>query len=63
MAETLRLRAGTPNSWESRTAELRFVDRAGRYILQQLIRIKYPNAMRNPSQTQWRDVPLHKEPS
>jgi hypothetical protein len=59
VAETLRLRAGVSSSYESKTFELRFVDRAGRYILQQQVKIKFHRAIDN--RLEWRDVALVKE--
>jgi hypothetical protein len=59
VAETLRLRAGVSAGRESKTAELRFVDRAGRYILQQQVRVKFASL---PTKAEWRDVELIKEP-
>ncbi len=53
---TLHLRSVAGRT--SKTWELRFVDRAGRYILQQMCRVKYPTA---PTRDEWRDVVLYKE--
>lgn len=58
MGETLRLKQPA-GSRMSLTAELRFVDKAGRYILQQKIKIKLGTM---PPAWEWRDVELVKEP-
>lgn len=43
----------------SKTHELRFVDRAGRYMLQQLSKVKNGRVL---LEDRWQDVPLVKEP-
>ena len=43
----------------SKTFELRFVDRAGRYILQQMSRVKNGRAK---VEDRWQDIELVKEP-
>lgn len=57
MADTLKLRAGTGGERISETMKLQFVDRAGRYILQQLHKVKG----RHGTKEEWRDVALSKE--
>ncbi len=59
MAEILKLRAGLGGERLSKTCELQFVEQAGRYILQQLIKIKYRDAA---ARAEWRNVPLNKDP-
>lgn len=54
MIDTLKLRAGTGGERTSETMKLQFVDRAGRYILQQLHKIKSPRGTKE----EWRDVAL-----
>lgn len=56
MAETLRLKTEKTSA----TMALRFVEKAGRYILQQKMRVKYGTAL--PKDV-WRDVELFKEAS
>jgi hypothetical protein len=58
VVETLRLRAGAGGERISKTCELRFVDQTGRYILQQLVKVKYRQA---PTREEWRNVPLEKK--
>jgi hypothetical protein len=57
VADTLKLRAGSGGERISETMKLQFVDRAGRYILQQLHKIKG----RHGTKEEWRDVTLQKD--
>lgn len=58
---TVHLRTLRPGERVSATMALRFICRAGRYILQQQIKVKYriPDGQRSIGE--WRDVELVKE--